>query len=211
MGDSLVKRYKEEVAMLKTEKFQQFYVEMLKRCDDSNAEGPASSSGKYHPISSLGVNGLYHHTKTVAILTERMISCIPDFDNPEDHDVMIVAALLHDMCKYAGGSNTTSDHPAAMARIIRAYITECVTDEKDKEYFERVAVAVEAHMSRWNEIKDYTTRPPKIVGHLPTPQSLEEYVICFADMISSMNNLPEILNEMKEVAVQELCRGQFKR
>lgn len=210
MGSLLVERYKNEVEMLKTQKFKDFYVKMLETCDDCNAENaPASSSGKYHPIASLGPNGLYRHTLVVATLAERMIQCIPDFDPEEEHDIIVVAALLHDMCKYNGDWHTTQDHPVAMAQIVRDWYSANVESDEEKLKFERVAKCIESHMSRWNEIKDYKTK--EIIATMPLPESLEQYIICFADMVSAMPNLPELLAHLKEEAVDEICRSPNKK
>lgn len=209
MGKLLVERYKEEVEMLKTQKFKDFYVKMLEECMDTNAENaPASSSGKYHPICSLGPNGLYRHTKLVAVLAERMIQCIPDFDPDEEHDIIVVSALLHDMCKYNIEWHTQQDHPVAMASKVRDWYTKNVEGEEEQLKFERVAKCIETHMSRWNEIKDYATK--KVLSTMPTPESLEQYIICFADMVAAMPKLPELLHEMKDEAVDEICRSSNK-
>src|SRR5690606_37415898 len=76
----------------------------------------ASSSGKYHPKSSLGMGGLVRHIKSVFWISEELLSH-PTYANflPLEKDFIRSAILLHDMAKQGVSdvpANTTlTEHP----------------------------------------------------------------------------------------------------
>ena len=221
MGMKLLSTLNSEIDKnVKTALYRDVAKYILKSCDDLNATEAASSSGKYHPIADLGYQGLIRHSKMVAELVNIMVRAIPQYDSAMEHDIVYISALLHDMCKYEAKEgeekvNTNSDHPTKMMELVRKaskdYITEleaagkpAMTDEQKTRYeadWERVASNIGSHMSRWNEIKDYSSGRPKVVGYNPLPTTFEQYIIVFADLISANATLPETMFDMKNEAI----------
>lgn len=202
MGKKLLKLFENEAKNIKTEKMQKLFAAMLEKCDDLNATEAASSSGKYHPISDLGEEGLYRHSIMVAELAMIMSKSIPMYDTDENKDILYVSALLHDMCKFDssvdGGSHSLSDHPTRMATMIREYNVE-----NDAE-IERVASNIETHMSRWNDIYHFEGKRKVIDGQMPLPKNLENYIMVFADLISANKDLPILMTDLEKAAVNKL-------
>lgn len=200
MGKALLETFEKEIARVKTDKMRDFYKAILERCDDLNAVEAASSSGKYHPIQDLGKYGLYRHSVTVAKFAEIMMRSIPTYDNDEDWDIVYVAALLHDMCKFDSkiddGKHSLNDHPVRASKVIRDFNTE------NDASFERVAKIVETHMSRWNDIAEYKNGKKVIVGQMPLPENTEQYIVVFADLCAANTDLPNYLAEQEKVAVE---------
>lgn len=198
MGNILLKTFEKEITTIKTDKMRDFYKAILESCDDLNATGAASSSGKYHPIQDLGKFGLYRHSITVAKFAEIMMRSVPLYDDDENWDIVYVAALLHDMDKYDSnvdeGSHTVNYHPVAMAKRIRDFNTE------NDASFERVAKAIETHHSRWGALKE----PWNGIETMPEPEDLENYILVFADLCAANSELPEFLETQKDDAVKYL-------
>lgn len=197
MGKKLLEEFKTEIDSFKTEKIKNFVIQLLEKCSDMNAVKPASSTGKYHPISDLGDRGLIRHSKMVAKLTEIMVRSIPQYDNDLDHDIIMAAALVHDMGKFDEefGEHSLNAHPIYLSAKIRE-----MNKDNDKD-IERIASIVETHMSRWNDI---SKRPWNGHTELPLPTSIEQYIVVFADLISANATLPEYMQELKEEAVKAL-------
>lgn len=189
---------------------------ILKECDDLNATEAASSSGKYHPVADLGKEGLVRHSRLVAELACIMARSIPAYDEDINHDIIFLSGLLHDLCKYQpaqegeegypnqGDIHTNFDHPKKMQelvlRVSNDYIDNMTGVEESKillrNSWARIAANIATHMSRWNVNEKYA---PGVV--LDTPQSLEQYIIVFADLVSANSELPGIMKQMEEEAV----------
>lgn len=198
MGKKLLDEFKDELENIKTDKIKDFIIKVLEDCSDMNAVEPASSTGKYHPVSDLGERGLVRHSKVVAKLTEIMCRSIPFYDDQKNKDILYGAALIHDMGKFdeSFGKHSFNAHPIFLSEKIRTMNTENDPD------FEKIASIVETHMSRWNDI---SKRPYKGIIEMPLPKTLEQYIVVFADLISANANLPEYMFELKEEAVKSLA------
>ena len=78
---------------------------------------PASSSGKYHPISELGSDGTIVHTRkvfTLAYELSRGLSC------EDNRDAILSACLIHDLLKQGltKSGHTTKNHPDLAAKLV---------------------------------------------------------------------------------------------
>lgn len=173
MGQKVVDALKTEIDKLKTDKIRDFVKKvLLEEVYDTNAEGPASSSGKYHPKCDLGEGGLVRHTKIVCRNVETLMQAVPLYDDDENWDAVYAAAILHDMCKFREDlAHSWLSHPIDMSSIIRRLN---VTADKT---IERIASNVETHMSR------FTTSGTE--SPLPLPKNPENMLIPYADMIAS--------------------------
>ena len=174
MGRRLITEMNPEVSELSPE-FQSFVNKVLQKCTDWNCKMPASSSGKYHPLSDLGDGGLIRHTKTVCRTLKTILSMWPQYDDKKEWSYPYAAAILHDFCKYTENEQEHShqDHPLKMAQLIR----EMGADATDIDV-ERLASNVASHMSRWT-----TDKKGNKIGEFP--QNMEQAFVAIADMISA--------------------------
>lgn len=209
MGELLVKELREDInANVNILHNRAFALQILNECNDLNATEPASSSGKYHPIADLGYQGLIRHARMVAELVNIMVRCHPLYDQPLDHDVMYLSGLLHDFCKYQEEDvekkvHTNFDHPIKMANLIRIKTVEYTIENNLKgnelnsfiSCWQRIALNISSHMSRWNTSKN----SPNI--ELPLPETQEQYIIVYADLIAANPQLPELMATMKNAAI----------
>jgi len=78
---------------------------------------PASSTGKYHPVSELGPDGTILHTKkvfTLAYELSRGLGC------EENRDQILSATIIHDLRKQGltKSGHTTKNHPDLAAKLV---------------------------------------------------------------------------------------------
>lgn len=126
----------------------------------------ASTSGKYHPESSLGLGGLVRHTKTVCKLVIEIYHLEMYGFTKREQELLIVAAISHDILKCGEDEKmrgtTVKNHP----ELASHYVQECNKKEQDKDgnwlYYvpqtdiKFVAGTVLTHMGQWGEIKPKT-------------------------------------------------------
>ena len=125
-------------------------------------DAPSSSTGKYHPDYANGPGGLCRHIKFVCYLVAEFARCLEQLNV----DILIAAALLHDLYKFGGGSeieNTDCSrkqyraHGAIAADVLMGRLVK----KYDKSYASEWKVMCEAirmHMGRF-EGHDVTSDP----------------------------------------------------
>ena len=137
---------------------------------------PASSSGKYHPITDLGEGGLVRHSLMVYRVALDLLESKQN--TTIDRDDTIIAALFHDCCKqgYKENGQTCFLHPVYASEMIMG-LAECYFNEVPL-YIDRIISAIATHMGKWNTSK-YEE------GELLTPKTEFEMLIHEADYIAS--------------------------
>lgn len=181
MGNENIKFFKEDILKINNRELREVVVDILKNQDDVNCLKPSSSTGKYHAAEDNGKYGNGIHCKKVAYCAMRIIQCIPKYDSNIHKDIVFVSALLHDMAKYDNKDSKYTNflHPQKMADIVRSYKSSHKNIEK---VLENIATNIASHMSRWNQ-SNFSK------GTLELPQTREQYIICFADMIAADKNI----------------------
>lgn len=129
---------------------------------------PASASGRFHPLDTLGKEGLVIHTKRVFYLAEELAKVF--LLKNEKLDVVRAAALLHDTYKHGLEDKGHSDeeHPFYPRTQFKNFVHLT-------PYFSQIINAIETHQGRWG-------REP-----IKMPHSREEWVLHIADFIASRN------------------------
>ena len=207
MGKKLVEAYDAYLrSNIKTVGIYTLCRRVLEKGDDLNATEPASSSGKYHPIADLGEGGLVRHSIMVAEVAKILMRSRPLYDNEFDHDVVVISAVLHDVCKYEmphDGSkvHTNFTHPTKAAELIKIAGEELSKEDPNFNYIEtsvRVAKNVMSHMSRWN------TSKYAFGVKLPQVEDEEQRIISDSDLIAANATLPETMNTFREMAIKTM-------
>ena len=144
-------------------------------------EIPASSSGKYHPVTDLGKGGLVRHSLMVYrvgldLLTQNNIT------NTIFCDIVKFATLFHDCCK-AGmqnepAPNTIHEHPTLAVILLSELSNSFQSTEIFKLILTKIYEAIESHMGRWT-----TSKYSPI--ELPTPETELAKLVHMADYIAS--------------------------
>ena len=138
---------------------------------------PASTSGKYHPITDLGDGGTLRHTEMTIIAALDLLRTeqfIPE--TPENKDKVIIAALFHDSWKCGkdeNGEKTVFEHPDLAAQFIFAAFVDF-----DFHMGAEISAAIAAHMGKWN--RQYGKS-----NELLTPQTPFEKLIHIADYMAA--------------------------
>lgn len=119
---------------------------------------PASSSGKYHPKSSLGMGGLVRHVKSVFWISEELLShpLYAPFTDAEKDEIR-VAILLHDACKQGvedDGSHTVAEHPLLVRQHINPVLNPPDITNEIIDTWNRICDLIETHMGIWTKDKE---------------------------------------------------------
>lgn len=125
---------------------------------------PASSTGKYHPVYSLGEGGLMRHQMAVV----RFLNFFFELEQysskltSREMDLMRVAGLVHDGMKsgsqeqFSSSKYTKFEHPIMMAAKVRE-----TTGYLPENELELIADVVSKHMGQWNTDKKSSVTLPK--------------------------------------------------
>jgi len=78
---------------------------------------PASSTGKYHPVSELGPDGTILHTKKVFTLAYELCRGL---DCEQNRDEILSACIIHDLRKQGlvKSGHTTRNHPDLASKLV---------------------------------------------------------------------------------------------
>lgn len=152
---------------------------------------PASSSGKYHPKSSLGMGGLVRHIKSVFAISEELLAhpLYAPFTDAEKDEIR-VAILLHDMCKQGTQDtplHTLTEHPLLVREALNPFddigyiasVEGTEQQQKDSEAWSRICDLIETHMGIWT--KDSKTNQEV----LDVPKTKAQLFVHMCDYLAS--------------------------
>lgn len=169
------KRLLNTINAIEDRKIREFTKECIINAPEYFWEIPASSSGKFHPETSLGKGGLVRHTITA--VKYGLSLCTINKIEGKEKDKIISALILHDTCK-AGLENekNNSNYPvhAYLPRVRYKYIAESTIKNDAKDIFEMI----DSHMGQWS------TKPEK------APITKTQKITHYADYLASRKKQP---------------------
>lgn len=176
--------FRAELGAIESPKYLDMAKESLSYVPNYFWVAPASSTGKYHPKSSLGIGGLLRHVKSVFAISEELLNHPmfgEDFTSDE-RDTIRVAILLHDACKQGTdntGENTVSEHPL----LVREHLAPVKLMDLDpgnevENTWDDICTAIETHMGPWN-----TNRDNEVI--MATPSSSVQIFVHMCDFLAS--------------------------
>jgi putative nucleotidyltransferase with HDIG domain len=138
---------------------------------------PSSLSGRFHAGDSMG-----KHIEKCATIMKHLCDCfnVP----PEDRDILIAAALLHDIGKFAITSDVDiqrrgwkwfkATRHCRLESLMKIHgpIGAAVLDDWKIDRKEEIKQLIASHMSHWNK-------------EAPQPVTLYQHLVCLADYLSS--------------------------
>jgi HD superfamily phosphodiesterase len=141
-------------------------VKALERVPDYFWRVPASASGRFHPLDTLGDGGLVLHTKRVFYLSTEIAKVFKI--EGEKLDILKSASLLHDSFKNGlkDEGHTEEDHPL----IVRYQLKDLASET---QYFEDIMDTIECHQGLWGP------------EPLRMPKSPIQWALHIADFIAS--------------------------
>jgi len=181
--DKIIANLLGEVELIEDMGIHSFVRSVLAKAAPSFWVIPSSFSGKYHPPDERGVAGNVLHTKRVV----RIVNYIATAQERStyDHDILIAAAILHDITKGLEADDKVSYdpmHPYTVDKFINWVRKE---DEKysdetsssslwlDEETLQKILRLVRCHMGIWSPI-------PETI-----PVTNMDWTLHLADMIAS--------------------------
>lgn len=170
--------FKDELALITTEDIRSFTSKALDILPPYFWTMPASTTGKYHPASSLGEGGLVRHTKTALKIAEVLFrfATLGDYSALQK-DCIRSALVLHDGVKKGPTSAyTVHEHPLLVCELIRN--NEEVYNTVEPKVAEAILAGIASHMSSWN-----TDKRSKVV--LPLPEKPYQVFIALCDYLSA--------------------------
>lgn len=170
--------FNRELSYINDEKLRKFAEYLLENADDYFFTVPASSSGKYHPAFAKGEGGLVRHTRAVAYFANDFARSELEFKTitPREADLLIIAAIAHDIKKQGDGSTGHTmlrEHPALGAEYIEE-MSQHFTDTLTEDDITFLYNAVLAHMGPWGDVK---------------PETFAERALFYADYAASRSEL----------------------
>lgn len=160
----------EELSQIQDASIRLFVSKALERIPDYFWHIPASASGRFHPLDTLGEGGLVLHTKRVVYLSGELAKVFKL--EGTKLDVLRAAAILHDSFKNGlmDEDHTEEDHPL----IVRNQLQELASETP---YFDEIMQAIECHQGLWGP------QP------LRMPKKSLEWALHIADFIASRSAL----------------------
>lgn len=155
--------------LIKNPKIREFTQRFIReKVPDYFMRVPASASGKYHPMDSLGDGGLVRHSMSVAIIAQAICELEYLQVTPVDKSFILAACLLHDTFKQGRSESGTTvrTHPNIAAQEIYNFSKEIGEEKIGKS----IATLVVSHMGQWGNQK---------------PGSRVQFLVHLADFIAS--------------------------
>lgn len=194
-----IKLFVNEINDIKDEKLRKFAEELISNADDYFFSVPASSSGKYHPQFDLGVGGLVRHTRCVVFFAKAMAE---SFDlNEEQTDLLVVAAIAHDIRKQGDNTgHTVREHPILASNYVKELNKSTML--LTKEQVDMVCGAIESHMGKWEHNKEFVKPNEK---PYPMPKNDFEKALQAADYVASRKEILEFnFRPTEQVILEEV-------
>lgn len=147
--------FKPAISLIKDDSVKKICEKLIEGADEYFFHEPASSTGKYHPQYALGEGGLARHSMAVAIILNEMLRTDCYSFTEKEKDLLICAAIVHDIKKYGNGSKyTVKNHPELASKyVIDTNSLKNVITEEEAKF---CADAIETHMGQWGTIKPST-------------------------------------------------------
>jgi hypothetical protein len=199
-----LKLFVNELNYIKSVNLKKFAEEIIANAEDWFFIEPASTSGKYHPKFSLGDGGLMRHTRCVAYWATAMAESFNM--SQEDSDLLVIAALAHDIKKHDNNGVFLRNHPLLASDYVSKIKEKFTEDEITNEQVQKICRAVAAHMGKWEGTREWVKDESKEL--FPMPSTDFEKALQAADYIASrkvildfdfapVDNVPLPVNESK--------------
>ena len=179
LDEDKLKMFRNELEDIQDESLREFARNVILSAPDYFFTCPASSTGKYHPVLSLGEGGLVRHTRLVEWFAMNIANAM--MIEEQNKDLLIIAALAHDMKKHGDGTTeyTVKEHPKLAAEFVEG-VWNTMFHKEGIEYsdIQKIERLVERHMGQFGE-KD----------GMPVPKTKLELILHTADYLASRKDM----------------------
>jgi len=133
----------EEIATIHDEKYRKMLTKIVSDYHDKLKLAKATNSGKHHPPEERGEGGLLVHIRRMVRIATDDGSITKHFGlSDNEHDILVVAIILHDIGKVVG-----EPHQEESCRIFAKYIADFRIPRVDRQ---RIDSMILRHMGSWN-------------------------------------------------------------
>ena len=165
---------------IKNINISQWVLAMLDITPQAFWEKATSSTGKYHRADENQPGGQIIHTMRVCLVAEHLVRM--DELTEIERDILLAAAILHDICKYGVDGkteHTLSEHPQLVNKLRESnmlFLPPC-------EFDTQIINTIEQHSGRWT------------IAPFPTKTKLGR-LLHIADFIASRYDIDVKLKEV---------------
>lgn len=176
-----------------TQKFRDYFLDMVDHIPDYILTMPSSTSGKYHNASQCQPHGQLYHIFMFQSILESLLRLKGNkerFPTPDERDAMRCVPAFHDAikCGWNGSQYTVQNHP----KLASEWVLQTKVDHDIRGFFKQmIADMCEAHSGEWN-----TNRSGEVI--MAEPRNERELLIHECDILASRKDLTwEISDELK--------------
>lgn len=203
-----------ELKLIKAESLRNFTIEGLEKAPKYFWTMPSSTSGKHHPSDEGSIGGQVLHVKRIVVAGIHWCRMWKMSDLAQDE--MVVAALLHDICK-CGPEDvkdgeipyTVADHPFYVRPLLEKHSlhTKFFNEKGLLNVYEPIMRAIEAHYGPWTPedkkelIRSYYNEYQQLAKEnaVMKDNHLLMQGLYVADYMSSRNNVfIDVMRNIKE-------------
>jgi hypothetical protein len=191
----------EEVGQIDDPSIRLFVTKALEQVPSYFWHVPASASGRFHPLDTLGEGGLVLHTKRVVYLATE-IAKIFKIDEAK-LDVLRAAAILHDSFKngLVDEDRTEADHPL----IVRHQLKDM--PRKPLEWSLHIADFIASRTAVYLYFSGYEPKePPADQEFENLSLDLEPAINRYLDLRANRTEIEKQMEEVKKQVIEEMNR-----
>ena len=174
-----IKLFEKEINYINNSRYKKSVEILVTLLPDYFFEVPASSTGKYHPLFSLGKGGLLRHSKAAVRIAKELFDdeSLTGAYSKNEKDLMLIAIMVHDGLKSGKIKEeyTRFDHPLLICELIKENKDRLEFNDKEIEF---ICHVISSHMGPW------TTNPYSDVV-LPKPDSKFQKFVHMCDYLAS--------------------------
>ena len=171
--------FQKEFSYIKSDEYKNDYKVLVDLLPDYFFKVAASSTGKYHPLFSLGDGGLVRHTKAAIRIAKELLdnNSIGHKFTSDEKDLLIISIMVHDGLKHGRVEEkyVRFDHPILIGEYIKENKDKLTLTDEEIDFIVRVTAS---HMGEWN-----TNSYSNVV--LPLPKNKFQRFVHMCDFLSS--------------------------
>ena len=173
--------FSSELMTIRNQEIRNFTEECLRHVPEYFWTMAASTTGKYHPVYSLGEGGLVRHTKAAVSIALDLLSLEQYRHLSDARDCIIAALILHDTFKKGrdGKKWTVFDHPLIAAEFVVEMADRVSVQMK---YVNVIRDLIATHMGQWTEDYDGVQR-------LQKPETEAQKFVHLCDFLASRKSI----------------------
>lgn len=171
--------FKKEYTYIANDRYRENAEKLVELLPDYFFKVAASSTGKYHPLFSLGDGGLVRHTKAAIRIAKELLdnNSIGHKFTSDEKDLLIISIMVHDGLKHGRTEEkyVRFDHPILIGEYIKENKDKLTLTDDEIDFIVKVTAS---HMGEWN-----TNSYSNVV--LPLPKDKFQRFVHMCDFLSS--------------------------